>query len=179
MPIELCAPIAPDDWPGVPIAPVAAGLGFLLVVVAPFMGWVAPPNMVFEVVPAGVAGDDMLPPDMEPELVGVDDGPDIDPPDCAKAVPERAAAPSVMMANRAARVVKVFMVVPLGWAGPCGSGGFGLGRLRPTSIPSSDLTPDRLHSVPHFLAWHSPSNIRACPRVIIRRDRVCLPRKRY
>jgi hypothetical protein len=67
-----------------------------------------PPDIVLPVEPAG---DAMLPPDIVPELAGVD-GPDIDPPVWAKAVPASAVAASVMIAKAA--VVKVFMVFPWG-----------------------------------------------------------------
>jgi hypothetical protein len=76
----------------------------------------APPDIVFD--PAGVDGEDMLPPDIEPEFAGVEDGPDIDPPVCATTGPASAVAPSVMSARAAARYVKLFMVVPLGPGGP-------------------------------------------------------------
>ena len=65
------------------------------------------------------AGDAMLPPDIVPELAGVD-GPDIDPPVWAKALPANAAAAKVITANAAVRVVKVFMGIPLERAGPVG-----------------------------------------------------------
>jgi hypothetical protein len=73
-----------------------------------------PPDIVLPVEPAG---DAMLPPDIVPELAGVD-GPDIDPAVWAKAVPASVVAASVMIAKAA--VVKVFMGVPLGWTGPSG-----------------------------------------------------------
>ena len=90
--------------------PVAAG--FFLPFV--FGLCIDPPDIVLPVEPAG---DAMLPPDMVPELAGVD-GPDIDPPVWAKAVPASVVAASVMIAKAA--VVKVFMGVPLGWTGPSG-----------------------------------------------------------
>lgn len=107
--VAFCEPIEPDDWPGVAMAPVLAGLGFL--VLGFFMFWlcIEPPDIVL---PVAAAGEAMLPPDMEPELVGVD-GPDIVPPVWAKAVPVRAVTAKVMIAKAAVRVVKVFMVFPL------------------------------------------------------------------
>jgi hypothetical protein len=69
------------------------------------------------------------PPDIVPELAGVD-GPDIDPPVWAKAVPAKAVAASVMIATAAAWVVKVFMVVSLGFAWPSRVQRW---RLRPAS----------------------------------------------
>jgi hypothetical protein len=93
------------------MTPLPAAFFLFAVVVFVFWPCIAAPDIVLFVEPAGEA---MLPPDMEPELAGVDDGPDIDPPVWAKAVPARAAAARVMIAKAAVRVVRVFMVVPQG-----------------------------------------------------------------
>jgi hypothetical protein len=66
-------------------------------------------------------------------------------------------AAKVMIANAAVRVVKVFMGVPLGLAGPGGPGG--CGRLQPTSMASSGLPRDRLHCSYHR-AHHFPAGRR-------------------
>ena len=140
VPIEPCEPV--PDCAGVPVAPVAAGFFLPLV----FGLCIEPPDMVLP-----LAGDAMLPPDIVPELAGVD-GPDIDPPVWAKAAPARAVAASVMIAKAAARVVRVFMGRSPGVTGPSGSGGCGIGRHRPTSLASSALPHDRLQCRCHFPA---------------------------
>jgi len=116
--MEPCELIPPEDCAGVPIAPVAAGLVLDLFFV--FGLCIDPPDIVLPVEPAG---DAMLPPDIEPpdivpELAGVE-GPDIEPPVCwANAVPATAVAASVMIAKAAVRVVMDFIGVS--WGGPAG-----------------------------------------------------------
>jgi hypothetical protein len=153
-------PIEPDDWPGVAIPPdvcpgvaiAPAAVGFFLPFV--FGLCIEPPDMVLPVEPAG---DAMLPlPDIVPVPAGVD-GPDIDPPVWAKAAPATTVAAKVMIANAAVRVVKVFMGVPLGLAGPRGPGG--CGRHRPTSMTSSGPAHDRLHWPCHW-PYHFPAGRR-------------------